>query len=111
MGCSLLVSNKDVPQVGVLRKYAVEWENRAARDAKYDADALFEERFANDLTSAELLGHFDLPGVFAAICVGFFPASGLRLARGSSFRSSFRRAKKNPALYPKDETCIPRYHL
>ena len=44
-------------QVRVLRKDAVEGKNCTTWNAKYDAYALFEERFADYLTTGEILGH------------------------------------------------------
>jgi hypothetical protein len=57
VGCALLVAAQNMPQVWVLREYAVERKNRATGNAKYDADALFEERFADYFTTGEVLGH------------------------------------------------------
>ena len=44
-------------QIGVLRENSVERKNGATGNAKDHVDALFEERFADYLTTSEVLGH------------------------------------------------------
>jgi hypothetical protein len=75
VGCALLVAAQNMPQVWVLREYAVERKNRATGNAKYDADALFEERFADYFTTGEVLGHI---GFLNYLSAEFFDASFLR---------------------------------
>ena len=52
----LLVTHQDMPQLGILGKCAVEWQDRSPGQPKNDLDSLFQETFADYLSPGQFPG-------------------------------------------------------
>ena len=60
IGCvrrTLLVSYEHVAELRVPAQHAIQRQNRAAREAKYDIDAFVQKRLANNVAACKCLSH------------------------------------------------------